>query len=189
MLTIPNLVSFARLATVPLFWWLLLVEERVTSAAMLLIVVGVTDWIDGYLARRLDQLSKLGAILDPVADRLIIASAIVAGLIAGILPELFAIPLLVREAMMAVITLIVSFRGAPVLEVRYLGKVATFLLYGAIPSFYLAAAGEFEDVFLPFAWVVGAIGLILYWTVLFQYIRDARVALAEVESRPHPQES
>ena len=189
VLTIPNLVSLARLATVPIFWWVLLGEGEVTLAALLLIAVGSTDWVDGYLARRLNQVTRLGAILDPVADRLMIASAVVAGLIAGIIPSSLGIALLVREVIMTVVTLFVAARGAPVLQVRYLGKLATFLLYGAIPLFYLADAGHLEDLFTPLAWLTGVIGLVLYWVVLVQYLGDARVALAEVESPPNPQES
>lgn len=189
VLTVPNLVSFARLATVPVFWWLLLAMEDLTSATIVLIAVGMTDWIDGYLARRLDQVSRLGAVLDPVADRVMIASAVIGGLIVGALPLLVAIPLLVREVVMAVVTVILVIRGSQVLEVRYLGKLATFILYGAIPSFYLAAAGILEDLFLPLAWLTGVVGLTLYWTVLVQYLGDARSALADVESTPSTQES
>lgn len=189
ILTVPNLISLARLGAVPIFWWLLLGEEKVAHSAILMMAVGLTDWLDGYLARRLDQVSRLGAILDPVADRVMIVSAVVAGMIAGVVPSLIAIPLLVREAIMASITLILAARGAPVLEVRYLGKVATFLLYGAIPSFYLASAGFLEALFLPLGWGTGVGGLVLYWYVLVQYFGDARAALAQVESPPSPQES
>lgn len=189
VLTIPNLVSLARLAIVPVFWWLLLVEERVAEAAILVFAVGWTDWIDGYLARRLNQVSKLGEILDPVADRLMIASAIVGGLIAGVLPWLIGVPLLIREVIMTVIAIFLASRGVPALKVRYLGKLATFILYGAIPSFYMASAGLFESFFLPLAWVAGVIGLVLYWVVLVQYLGDARVTLRDVESAARPQES
>jgi cardiolipin synthase len=189
VLTIPNLVSFARLATVPIFWWLLIAEDDLTAAAVLIIVVGVTDWVDGYLARRLEQASRLGAMLDPIADRVMIASAVVGGLIVGALPPLIAIPLLVRESVMAAVTIILALRKAPPLEVRYLGKLATFLLYGAIPIFYLGAAGLLESTLLPIAWVSGVIGLGLYWVVLVQYLGDARSALADVESAPGSQEN
>ena len=189
VLTIPNLVSFARLATVPVFWWLLLAEGRVALAAVLVLVVGATDWIDGFLARRLDQVSRFGAILDPVADRFMIASAVIAGLIAGVLPVVFAVPLMVREVTMALVTMILVIRGAGALQVRVLGKVATFLLYGAVPSFYLAAVGVAEVLFLFVAWAAGLVGLVLYWAVLVQYLGDARLALRDVESPSRPQES
>lgn len=185
--TVPNLVSFARLASVPVFWWLLLAAERVDIAAVLVIIVGATDWIDGYLARRLHQVSRLGALLDPVADRVMIASAVIAGLIAGVLPALFAVPLIVREAIMALVTLLLAARRVT-LRVRFLGKLATFILYVAIPSFYLAAAGVFEDLLFPLAWGIGLVGLVLYWVVLAQYLGDARLALRDVESPSSPQE-
>lgn len=189
VLTIPNLVSFARLATVPVFWWLLLAESRIALAATVMLVVGGTDWIDGYLARRLGQVSRLGAMLDPVADRLMIASAVVAGLIAGVLPALIGVPLIVREALVALITLFIFSRGAEIFVVRRLGKVATFFLYGAIPAFYMAAGDVLEGIFLPAAWVTGIIGLVLYWVVLVQYLGDARSALRRLESPASPQES
>lgn len=189
VLTVPNLVSFARLAAVPVFWWLLLAEERVAMAAVLVLVVGGTDWVDGYLARRLDQASRLGTLLDPVADRVMIASAVIAGLLAGVLPALFAVPLIIREAVMMVVTVLLVSRGLGALRVRYLGKLATFLLYLAIPSFYLAAAGLLEGLFTLLAWGTGVAGLILYWVVLAQYLGDARVALGNVESPSSPQES
>lgn len=189
VLTVPNLVSFARLAAVPVFWWLLLAEERVAMAAILVVIVGVSDWIDGYLARRLSQVSRLGALLDPVADRVMIASTVIGGLIAGVLPAIFAVPLIIREAIMVVVTALLVRRGRDALSVRYLGKLATFLLYGAIPSFYLAAADVLEYVFLPFAWAIGLVGMVLYWIVLVQYLGDARLALRDVESPSRLQES
>lgn len=189
VLTIPNLVSLARLAAVPVFWWLLLGQQQVAEAALLVFAVGWTDWIDGYLARRLNQVSKLGEILDPVADRLMIASAIVGGLIAGVLPWLFGVPLLIREVMMVLIAVFLAAKGMPALKVRYLGKLATFILYGAIPSFYVASAGLLERFFLPLAWVGGVIGLVLYWVVLMQYLGDVRGTLREVESATGLQES
>lgn len=189
VLTIPNLVSFARLATVPVFWWLLLAEGRVAVAALLVLVVGGTDWVDGFLARRLDQVSRFGAVLDPVADRVMIASAVIAGLIAGVLPVVFAVPLIIREVIMALVTMIVVIRGGGALQVRFLGKVATFLLYVAVPSFYLAAVGVAEVLFLSLGWATGLVGLVLYWTVLAQYLGDARLALSDVESPSRPQEN
>lgn len=189
VLTIPNLVSFARLATVPVFWWLLLAEERVAHAALVVLVVGATDWVDGFLARRLDQVSRFGAVLDPVADRFMIASAVIGGLIAGVLPVVFAVPLIIREVIMALVTMILVIRGAGALQVRFLGKVATFLLYWAVPSFYLAAAGVAEVLFLSVAWATGLVGLVLYWAVLVQYLGDARLALRDVKSPSRHQES
>jgi cardiolipin synthase len=182
ILTLPNLVTLIRLAMVPVFWWLLLGRDEVVWAAALIFVVGWTDWIDGYLARRLNQVSKLGTALDPVADRLMIASAVVAGLIAGVIPPVIGLGLIARELFMGVLTLILVLRGRGILGVRYWGKVSTFILYGAIPAFYLAAIGVAEVVMIPFAWFTGVVGLALYWFVAFQYAGDARRKLRDVES-------
>jgi cardiolipin synthase len=188
VLTIPNLVSFIRLLAIPVFWWVLLVEDNVAAAAWLIFIVGWTDWIDGYLARRLNQVSKLGKALDPVADRLMIASALIGGLIAGVLPVWFAWGLIARELLVGAMALYLAARGAGTIEVRWLGKVATFALYGAIPAFYLAAAGFLEWFMLPAAWIGGIIGLGLYWYVAFEYMGDSRAKLAALESPPDHEE-
>ena len=189
ILTIPNVISFIRLLGVGVFWWVLLVEENVAAAAWFVFIIGWTDWIDGYLARRLNQVTKLGKALDPIADRLMIASAVVGGLIAGVLPGLVAWPLILREVYMGIVTFRLWSKGAPTLAVRYLGKVATFWLYGAIPAFYLAAADVAPSFFRPLGWIFGVGGVVLYWFVAFQYTGDARAVLAELESASEVEES
>ncbi len=184
ILTIPNLVSFVRLLGIPVFWWALLVDDNVPLAAWLLFGIGWTDWIDGYLARRLNQVSKLGKVLDPVADRLLIASSLIGGLIAGVLPVWFGWGLIAREAVVGVMALYLAFKGGGTIEVRWLGKAATFALYGAIPAFYLAAADVAPVLMLPIAWVLGIFGLGLYWWVAVLYVGDSRAKLAALESRP-----
>lgn len=189
ILTIPNLVSFVRLLAIPVFWWLLLGEDNVAAATILFAVVATTDWVDGYLARRLGQVSKLGKALDPVADRLMIASAVIAGLVAGIVPQWIGILLIAREVYMAVVTLFLVSRGAGTLEVRWLGKLATLLVYTAIGWFYFAAIPFLEKILTPLAWVAGVAGLVIYWVTAFQYTGDALTAMRELESAPNPQES
>lgn len=186
VVTIPNLVSFVRLIGVGVFWYVLLVDENVALAAWLVFLVGWTDWIDGYLARKLNQVSELGKVLDPIADRLLIISAVVGGLIVGVVPPLIGIPLLVREIIMGVVALILFVRGAGTLPVRYLGKLSTFIIYGSIPAFYLAGADFYAGFFLPIAWISGVIGLVLYVIVMFQYMGDASRRLAALESQSDP---
>lgn len=178
VLTVPNAISFLRLVAIPWFWWLLVVEDRVVVAAWLIVAIGGTDWVDGYLARRLGQVSEVGKFLDPLADRLMIASAVVGGLVAGTLPLVVAIPLIVREVGVAVGALVLGVRGAGKLEVRTLGKTSTFLLYGAVPAFYLDRAGFVPWLFAPMAWIAGVIGLVLYYWVGVEYLGEARRALA-----------
>jgi cardiolipin synthase len=189
ILTIPNLVSFTRLAAIPVFWWLLLAEDNITAATILFALIATTDWIDGYLARRLNQVSKLGKSLDPIADRLMIFSAVVAGLIAGIIPPVIGITLIVREVYMALVTAALVLRGKGVLEVRYLGKVATFGVYSSIGWFYMAEIPFLEWLTRPLAWGVGVFSLILYWITAFQYTGDARRVMSQLESGPVPEES
>ncbi len=186
IVTLPNAVSFVRLLGVGVFWWVLVIDDNIALAAWLIFIIGWTDWIDGYLARKLDQVTKLGKALDPVADRLMIVSAVVGGLIVGVVPAIIAVPLLVREVLVGLLTVYLAMRGGGTLEVRYLGKAATFALYGAIPAFYLAAAGFLEGLMLPLAWFFGLLGLILYWYVLVEYVGDVRSALPDVKSLREP---
>ncbi len=188
VLTIPNFVSFLRLLGVPLFWWVLVVEDNIALAGWLIIIIASTDWIDGYLARRLNQVSELGKVLDPVADRLVIVSAVIGGLITKVLPAVIGWGLLAREIVMAVIALNLVVRKAGQLEVRWLGKATTSALYGALPAFYLAKGEFLPAVFFAIAWFFGVIGLVLYWYVAIQYIGDARERLAAVESPTEPEE-
>lgn len=184
--TIPNIISFVRLLGVAVFWWVLLVLDNVGAAAVFIFVIGWTDWVDGYLARRLDQVTELGKALDPVADRLMIASAVIGGMIVGALPLWIGWLLIAREAFMGVVTLVLVMRGAGVLSVRYLGKVATFLLYGAVPGFYLIEAGFLVAILTPLTWVSAIAGLAIYWFVAVQYVGDARAVLSELESPGKP---
>lgn len=189
VVNVPNTISAIRLLAVPVFWWLLLGEDNVAAATILFIIISWTDWVDGYLARRLNQVTELGRLLDPIADRLMIASAVVAGLIAGIVPVIIGAVLIGRELYMAGVAIWLAAKGAGTLEVRYLGKAATFAVYGAIQAFYIAAVPFLEVIFTPLAWVSSIAGLVLYWWVAIQYTGDARTALVGVESPGDPEES
>lgn len=185
--TIPNAISFVRLLTVPVFWWAIL-TDRFLLATVIVASVGSTDWLDGYLARRLNQVSKLGAFLDPLADRLMIASAVVGGLIVGVLPALIGYPLLVREVAVGLGAALLARRGVGTLAVRYRGKVATLLVYWSIPAFFLAEATSWTGFFTWFGWIAGTVGLILYWWVAIEYWGDARQRLSATpeETRDGP---
>jgi cardiolipin synthase (CMP-forming) len=112
ILTIPNLISFARLLGVPIFLYLLLVVHQDVAAAIVLGVGGTSDWVDGFLARRLGLVSRLGELLDPLADRLYIVATLLALSIRHVLPWWFTIALLAREAFLAVL-LVVLRRNVP----------------------------------------------------------------------------
>ena len=182
-LTIPNLISVLRLLLVPVFLWLVFGEGEIAWAGVLLGVIGATDWIDGYLARRLDQVSEVGKFLDPLADRLAVFVAVIAGLIKDILPAWFAWALILREVVIGFGALYGWTRGVTKLDVRWLGKTATLLLYAAITGFYLAEGFDLPWLF----WIsllVGTIGLVLYYVVAFQYLGDLRAAIAAHRGDP-----
>jgi cardiolipin synthase len=183
VLTVPNLISLVRLALIPVFVWLLAGKEDPLLAGLLLGVIGSTDWVDGYLARRLDQVSEFGKVLDPLADRLAVAAAVVAGLVTGDLPGWFAWTLIVREALVGLGALIVALRGHTALSVRWLGKLSTLLLYFAVSFFFVGAEWE---IFSYLAWLVGIPGLIIYYVVAVQYAGDAIGAIRE-RDEPQPQ--
>ena len=178
MFTIPNLISFIRLLLVPVFLWLLFGRDDVAAAGWLLGIIGSTDWVDGFLARKLGQVSKVGEFLDPLADRLAVAAAVVGGLIAGVLPAWFAWALIVREALIAFGALLVGVKAGAKLQVRPLGKLATLLLYVAIAAWFVGVGTDTAWLETA-ARVTGLPGLILYYVVGFQYAGDARRLIAE----------
>ena len=179
MLTIPNLISLIRLALVPVFLWLLLGRDNPFAAGWLFGAIAGTDWIDGYLARRLDQVSEVGKFLDPLADRIAIAAAVIGGLISGYLPSGFAWALIIREVLIGLGAVYVAVRGHTKLDVRKLGKLATFMVYTAVAWFFVGAEWGWAEAA---AWIIGVPGLILYYLVGFQYLGDAMVAVREGRS-------
>jgi len=176
--TLPNLISSLRIAAVPVFLWLLLGRDDPAAAGWLLGGLGVTDWIDGWLARRLGQVSELGKVLDPIGDRLAIAAALVGGWISGALPWWIALLLIIRESVVASGALLVAARAGARIDVRLMGKAATLGVYVAVANF-LIYAGTDHVFFGTVAWTFVIPGLILYYIVAVQYFGDVRRILAE----------
>ena len=161
--TLPNALSVIRLLGVPLFLWLLLGPEADGWAVIVLMVAGFTDWLDGKLARWLDQFSKVGALLDPAADRLYIVSTLVALALRDIVPVWVVVLLLGRELVLGVLLLVLRRHGYPPLQVHYLGKAATLLLLYAFPGLLLAhGTGWVATLAAPFAWAFTIWGTALY---------------------------
>jgi len=179
--TIPNAFTLARLLCLPVFLWVLFGLENRVAAAWMLGALGATDWIDGYLARRLNQVSEFGKVFDPTVDRLLFIVAITAIIIDGSIPVWFAIAVLAREllvgAMMAIATVVYKM---PRLDVTYWGKLATFLLMFAVPGFLLGNSDmPGADGFQVAAWILGLPGLALsIWTGI-AYIPQVRRGVAE----------
>ncbi|MCU0310370.1 MAG: CDP-alcohol phosphatidyltransferase family protein [Acidimicrobiales bacterium] len=180
VLTVPNLITALRLACLPLFVWLLLVQEALPAAGILLAVLGATDWVDGYLARRWHQVSTVGKVLDPVADRLLFFVAIVSIVVADAAPLWFCIAVLVREAVVAGATLALAALGARRIDVTWYGKAGTFGLMFAFPLFIGGASDlASADLFQAAAWLTGLPGLALSYYAAVRYVPIAVIALRD----------
>ena len=137
--TVPNAISLARLAGIPVFLWLLLGKDQPLEAGILFAVLGATDWVDGYIARRFDQGSEIGKILDPVSDRIMLIAGALGLLISGDVPIWVGVVVLAREALLSVVTLILAAAGARRIDVQWVGKAGTLALMFALPLFVLVA--------------------------------------------------
>jgi cardiolipin synthase (CMP-forming) len=173
-----NALSFVRLLALPVIY-LDLVGERWTRAFVLLAVFSATDWLDGYLARRLDQMTKLGRLLDPISDRLLFIVVGVGFVVADVLPLWAVLVLLVRDVLVIGIGLLMLSRGRRPPDVSRLGKTATFGLMFSLPVFLLArvfedAAGDPNPVLLALAWFGLAVNAVLYWLAAAGYVRVLR---------------
>jgi cardiolipin synthase len=180
VLTAPNVVTAVRLLCVPLFVWLLFGRDDRAGAAYLLAALGATDWVDGWLARRLHQVSTVGKVLDPTADRVLFLVGVTAILIDGSVPVVVAILTLVREGFVAITALVLASLGARRIDVTWVGKCATFALLFAFPL-YLAGASDvgWHAVATAAAWVFAVPGLLLSYKAAADYVPIARDALRE----------
>jgi len=170
--TVPNALSFLRLLGVPLFLWLVLGPEADGWALAVLAAAGITDYLDGYLARRLDQTSQLGQVLDPVADRLYILAVVIGLALRDIVPWWFAIVLPLRDVLLWGLVPILRTRGYSALPVHFLGKAATFNLLYAFPLLLLGdGTGSAATLAKVFGWAFAGWGIGLYWWagILYAY--------------------
>ena len=184
--TVPNLITLLRLGCLPIFLWLLLGRDDRAAAAWLLGGLGATDWVDGWVARRFDQVSEFGKMFDPTADRLLFLVAIVAIMIDGSAPLWFCVLVLIREALFgALVAVLTLFFQMARFDVTRLGKWATFLLMFAFPGFVMGESTMVaDDFFTVFAWAVGPVGLVLSWYTAFTYLPEIRRALAAGRGGP-----
>ncbi|HCV35347.1 MAG TPA: CDP-diacylglycerol--glycerol-3-phosphate 3-phosphatidyltransferase [Acidimicrobiaceae bacterium] len=178
--TLPNLISFARLACIPWFVWLLFGAGSRMQAALLLAVLGATDWVDGWIARRFEMISDVGKVLDPTADRLLLVVALIGMIVDGSVPTWFAMAVLTREMLVGLAAIILALLGAVRIEVTWWGKTGTFALLIAVPSFLAGESTGFaHHWFAVGGWVFGLPGLLIAWWAAYGYVPLALSALRD----------
>lgn len=180
LLTVPNLVTLVRLGCVPVFLWLLFGRDDHFLAALLLAFLGATDWVDGYLARRLGQVSEAGKILDPTADRIMLLVAVVSIAVVGAVPWWFAGLTLLREGLVSLAAIVLGALGARRIDVTWWGKTATFLLMFSYPLFLWSSADQGPTTMAWWlAWACGVPGLAIGYYAAWGYFPLAKQALAD----------
>ena len=180
--TVPNVLSLLRLAGVPLFLYWALVTEQDGRAILLLMAAGASDYFDGYIARRYDQYTRLGALLDPLADRLYILATLLALVVRDGLPIWWALGLIGRDLVLTCCLPVLRRHGYGPLPVHFLGKAATFNLLYAFPMLLAALPendGLLADVFRPLGWAFATWGSVLYlWAGVLYVVQVRRLVRA-----------
>ena len=170
--TLPNLLSLLRLALVPVFLILIITDHSIT-AFLVLAVASITDWLDGYLARKLNQVTRIGALLDPAADRLYIFATLIGLAVTGAIPLWLPVVVVSRDVLLAFTIPVLASRNFGPLPVHFFGKAGTFALLYAFPLLLLAdwwVAAKF--IILPVAWAFALWGVALYWYAGFLYVKQ-----------------
>ncbi len=181
ILTVPNVISFARLLGVPLFLWLILVPQADVWAFVVLTLAGVSDWVDGALARALNQRSELGILLDPLADRLYIAATLVGLALREIIPWWLVGILVARELFLLTLLPTIRRTGRLALPVTYVGKAATFCLLWGFPLLLLGGQPPWVGpVATACGWAFALWGTALYWWAGIRYAQQAMALRAAV---------
>jgi cardiolipin synthase (CMP-forming) len=185
VLTVPNALSAVRLALLPVFVWLVLGPEADAAAVGVLVAIGLSDYLDGYLARRLNQTSKLGALLDPIADRLYILAAVVALGIREIIPLWLVVGLPARDVFLWLLVPFLRTRGYSALPVHFLGKAATAALIYAFPLLLLGDGDSTVALVAQvFGWAFAIWGIGMYWWAGVLYALQVRRLLATTAPVP-----
>jgi len=170
--TVPNVLSFLRLAMVPVFL-VLIVRGHDALALLVLVVSSITDYLDGWIARRFHQVTRLGQLLDPLADRLFIFATLVGLAVREIVPWWFLAAVFGRDLVLVGLGVVLANRGYGPLPVHHLGKVATFCLFYALPLIMLAQAfPAVAPVAVPLGWAFALWGAFLYWWAGALYLRE-----------------
>lgn len=187
LLTLPNIVTVVRLCMIPVFLWLLFGLDNRVAAAILLAVLGATDWVDGYLARRFGQVSELGKVLDPTADRLLFIFCVGGIIVAGGAPVVFSVLVVAREVVVGGAMAYLVLRGMKAPPVQWIGKLATALLMVAFPLF-LGGSSDIQgaDLLTLAGWLFGIPGLVVSYYAAVKYVPIMRRAWRERGQEAHP---
>jgi cardiolipin synthase len=178
VLTVPNLISATRIALIPVFVALIVDPDTTLAGVVLFGLVVATDWVDGTIARRTGQVSELGKILDPVADRLAIAAGLIALMVRDVFPVWAGLLILVRDAAVLVVGLVALRRFHARLDVRFIGKVATFALMVSIPAIAWGNLGTWPAAAaLAVGWICYTAGIVEYYLAAGIYAADLRRAM------------
>lgn len=182
ILTLPNAVTVVRLCLLPVFGWLLLHDrpQHWYAAAWVMAAMGSTDWVDGYLARHLHQVSTVGKVLDPIADRLLLLGGVAGILYVGAVPVWVAVVALGREALVAIMAIVLAALGAKRIDVTWWGKAGTFGLMVAFPLFLCGHSDAWwHHAAEGMAWIAAVPGMVFGVYSLALYVPLARQAFTE----------
>jgi cardiolipin synthase len=181
--SIPNMLSILRLFMVPVFLVLLLTGQFI-AALITLMVASATDWLDGQIARRFNQVTKLGQLLDPAADRLFIFAALIGLTINGNIPLWLALIVVSRDLMLVIVYPILASHGYGPLPVHFLGKAGTFALLYALPLLLMVDVWpEAAFIVLPLAWGFAYWGAGLYWLSGLLYVKQVIEVLSSIKPK------
>ncbi len=181
LLTLPNLITLVRLLCIPLFLWMLFGRDLRWQSAVLLGVLGATDWVDGYVARRFGQVSNFGKMFDPTVDRLLMIVGVGSIIIVGAVPLWFGILVIAREVVMSIYVMAIMAMGAQRMDVTFIGKTGTFFQMVAFPLFLIASDTSLSvglrDALTVGAWACGIPGLVFGYAAFAGYLREGPEAL------------
>jgi cardiolipin synthase len=179
MPNIPNSISFFRLLLIPVFVWLSLTDNLVLACATIFIA-SFTDWLDGFAARKLNQFTRLGQLLDPISDRLYILALLFVIYNLSLAPSIILFFILSREFILTVLMIYLKTRGITGLPVHYLGKMGAFCLLIGLPGLIFAKAfPETDFIWLTIGWSFLLWGLFLYAFSAYKYFEHAKVVLSK----------
>lgn len=175
----PNLLSLLRLLLVPVFLWLLL-ADYIVWALVVLAAAGASDWLDGVIARKFNQITELGKVLDPAADRLYIFATLIGLTINGNIPLWLAVVIIARDVMLLLVYPMLASHGYGPLPVHFIGKAGTFALLYALPLLLMADIWpQASFVVLPLAWAFAYWGIAMYWIAGFIYVKQVKKLLSK----------